>query len=634
MVRCPIKKSDFFEKGQVTQIKHAPRQFERQFISGVMVSFFNRYPRSIGSVASCRVGSRHDGAVRPAPARRIFRCGVASLLLSIGVIGALPTGANAAVVSACSGVSLPPSVVTGILTPVLGALNPILNIPPFNLGTTLTAINGGAPISLQVLDTNGNVVSNTAPCVNTATAFQLNTPAGIAFGGNQITGLGNGVTASAGDINAIAIGNGAVTSNAAIKAVAIGFGSSAAGVGSIAFGPGATTSAGATNAVAIGNSSNAGAAGSIALGANATTSTANDVALGTNSVAGAADGGWAGTTIGGTTIASNVLTANAVVGISGGGINRQIQGVADGAVNATSTDAINGSQLFYSIQALSAAISVPVAADNVNNLAAPNVVAGRNGVAIGYGAASSGQNSVALGNGSTDGGRANVVSVGAADATRQIINVGAGTQGTDAVNVSQLQPLVTALGGGTTINTTTGAVTGPTYNVGGTNYTDVGSALAATNKLAVQYTPDANGNPTNQITLSGANNGQPVRISNVAAGVNNNDAVNVGQLNAVSSRIDQFASGLSSLAGTVAQNQNEALRGIAGATAMANLPFGSTPGKWSPAVSFGGYKGQTAIAMGVQYNTDDEFHIKIRATASLVPGTNDVTFGGGAGWEF
>jgi autotransporter adhesin len=557
-----------------------------------------------------------------------------SISLSIGVLGSVSTGASAAVVSACSGVSLPPSVVTGVLSPVLGALSPILNIPPFNLGTTLTSINGGAPISLQVLDTSGNVVSNTAPCTTTATAFQLDTPAGISFGGNQISGLGNGAAASAADINAIAIGNGAATSSAAVKAVAIGFTSSAFGAGSVAIGPAATTSAAATNAVAIGNGSLATGAGSMALGAGAFTATANDVALGTNAVAGAADGGWAGTTIGHTTIASNTLTANAVVGISGGGINRQIQGVADGAVNATSTDAINGSQLFYSIQALSAAITVPVAADNVNNLSAPNVIAGRNGLAIGYGAASSGQNSVSLGNGSTDGGRTNVVSVGAAGAVRQIINVGAGTQATDAVNVSQLQPLVTALGGGANINITTGAVTGPTYNIGGNTYNDVGSALAATNRLAVQYTADVNGNPTNQITLSGANNGQPVKISNVAAGVNNNDAVNVSQLKAVSNRIDQFANGLSGLNGTIAQNQTEAQRGIASTAAMATLPFGTTPGKWSPAVSVGGFKGQTAIAAGVQYNSDDEYRIKLRATASVVPGSSDVTFGGGAGWEF
>jgi trimeric autotransporter adhesin len=700
-----------------------------------------------------------DSRIYPGPAGyRRYRISIQPVLAVLSICVGLNCGlskANAAVVSACSGVSLPPSVVTGILAPVLGELSPILNLPPLNLGSTLTSINSGAPINLQVLDTSGNVVSNAAICNSTASSFQLDTPAGIAFGGNQITGLGNGATASAADINAIAIGNGASTSNAALKAIAVGYLSSATGAGgvalganavatnagdvalgsgsvsaaavgtagttlngtaytfagatptstvsvgsvgnertitnvaagrlsasstdavngsqlfatntalnsiantvnfinngggieyfhsnstladstaggtnSVAIGPTATTAAGATNAIAIGNGSNANAAGSVTLGAGAATSTANDVALGTNAVAGAADGGWAGTTVGGLLIATNTLTANAVVGVSGNGINRQIQGVADGAVTATSTDAINGSQLFYTIQALTTAVSAPIAADNVNNLPAPTAAAGKNGLAIGYGAATSGTNSVAIGNGSSDGGRANVVSVGTAGATRQVVNVGAGVLATDAVNVSQLQPLVTALGGGATFNTTTGAVTGPTYNVGGVNYTDVGSAIAATNKLAVQYTADSSGNPTNHITLSGANNGQPVTISNLAAGVNNTDAVNVGQLKAATSNVFNQ---LSSLSGAITQNQLEAQRGIATTAAMANLPFSTTPGKWSPAIGYGGFKGQNAVAMGIQYNADDDLRFKLRATASYVPGSNDVTFGGGAGLEF
>ncbi|PAJ76616.1 hypothetical protein CJO71_33535 [Burkholderia ubonensis] len=49
-----------------------------------------------------------------------------------------------------------------------------------------------------------------------------------------------------------------------------------------------------------------------------------------------------------------------------------------------------------------------------------------------------GSNSVAIGANSTDGGRSNVVSVGNDTQQRQIVNVAPGTQGTDAVNVNQL----------------------------------------------------------------------------------------------------------------------------------------------------------------------------------------------------
>nr|WP_241332151.1 ESPR-type extended signal peptide-containing protein [Burkholderia cenocepacia] len=99
--------------------------------------------------------------------------------------------------------------------------------------------------------------------------------------------------------------------------------------------------------------------------------------------------------------------------------------------------------------------------------------------ALGVGAIASGSESVALGvNSRAD--RDNSVSVGNATQQRQITNMAAGTQATDAVNVSQLEPVVTALGGGAAIDPTTGAVTGPTYNLanGGTQ-TTVGGALGA-----------------------------------------------------------------------------------------------------------------------------------------------------------
>ena len=74
----------------------------------------------------------------------------------------------------------------------------------------------------------------------------------------------------------------------------------------------------------------------------------------------------------------------------------------------------------------------PVMAEDAVNLA-PDATK----IAIGEGAVASGEGSVALGVGSV-ADRANAVSVGSTGANRQIINVAAGTEGTDAVNVSQL----------------------------------------------------------------------------------------------------------------------------------------------------------------------------------------------------
>ncbi len=64
---------------------------------------------------------------------------------------------------------------------------------------------------------------------------------------------------------------------------------------------------------------------------------------------------------------------------------------------------------------------------------------GAGGLALGNGASSTGTGSVALGQGSTDGGAARVVSVGGVGSERRITNVGPAVNGTDAVNLSQLQ---------------------------------------------------------------------------------------------------------------------------------------------------------------------------------------------------
>jgi autotransporter adhesin len=84
-------------------------------------------------------------------------------------------------------------------------------------------------------------------------------------------------------------------------------------------------------------------------------------------------------------------------------------------------------------------------ASNVGSSAAGSTALGwyatstaASGVAVGGGAAATAANSVALG-ASSLANRANTVSVGTAGATRQIVNVGAATQATDAVNYAQLQ---------------------------------------------------------------------------------------------------------------------------------------------------------------------------------------------------
>ena len=74
----------------------------------------------------------------------------------------------------------------------------------------------------------------------------------------------------------------------------------------------------------------------------------------------------------------------------------------------------------------------------VNSDGADAAASGAEAVAIGAGASAVAGNAVALGSGSV-ADRENTVSVGAADAQRQLVNVAAATEATDAVNLGQLQ---------------------------------------------------------------------------------------------------------------------------------------------------------------------------------------------------
>jgi trimeric autotransporter adhesin len=132
----------------------------------------------------------------------------------------------------------------------------------------------------------------------------------------------------------------------------------------------------------------------------------------------------------------------------------------------------------------STAIGVNAHANGLSALAAgaDALASEANSIAIGASASATAANSAAIGANSV-ADRANTLSVGSAAAdggfTRQIANVANGLQANDAVNVSQLTSVVNALGGGASIDPTTGEVTGPTYTIGGNTVEGVGGAITA-----------------------------------------------------------------------------------------------------------------------------------------------------------
>ena len=162
----------------------------------------------------------------------------------------------------------------------------------------------------------------------------LSTNAGNSVKGDNnlamMVGAGNNIEGG----NNIAIGTNANSGTPTAKRVV---------TNSIAMG--ANTQATSNNTIAIGPQARALAADAVALGLGSLSNHANSVALGAGSVTSAAHTGdyTLNTSY---TAAGQPVAANGTVSVGSAGKERQIQNVAAGVISATSTDAINGSQLY------------------------------------------------------------------------------------------------------------------------------------------------------------------------------------------------------------------------------------------------------------------------------------------------
>ena len=141
----------------------------------------------------------------------------------------------------------------------------------------------------------------------------------------------------------------------------------------------------------------------------------------------------------------------------------RVTNVKSGELSNGSFDAVNGSQLYATNQAVE------------TNAAAISGVAGNidNG-SIGLVRQDPTSRNVTVARG-TDGTRVDFTGTAG---SRELTGVAAGTGANSAVNVGQLSPVVAALGGGAAVNAD-GSVTGPTYHVQAGTQTTVGNALSS-----------------------------------------------------------------------------------------------------------------------------------------------------------
>ena len=143
---------------------------------------------------------------------------------------------------------------------------------------------------------------------------------------------------SAGDATqAIVIGNGAQAKAAASYSITLGNSAKTEAVTGISIGDRANVASGANSGIALGKNAVANKSGDIAIGESSSTSDKHTVS---------------GLTIGNTTLPTGVAaTDGGTVSFGSGTIKRQIQNVGAGEISDTSSDVVTGSQLYHVIKA-------------------------------------------------------------------------------------------------------------------------------------------------------------------------------------------------------------------------------------------------------------------------------------------
>ncbi|WP_432756927.1 YadA-like family protein [Burkholderia cenocepacia] len=475
-----------------------------------------------------------------------------------------------------------------------------------------------------------------------------------------------GYSASAVGANAIAVGRQASTSGTygtaigyqakgATNAVGVGVLADASGNASVALGNRA--SGAGTSAVAIGSGATAGNANAVALGAGSVTNRDNSVSVGsaaqqrqiTNLAAGtqntdAVNLGQMNTALStkvdntyfkvNSTAAGSVVTSANSIAIGPGASATPAGAVGSNSIAIGNGAAAGGTDsIMIGTNARHAGSGGTVVGGNASAMGGGGAAAfglnsaagGVSSLALGTGALASGRNSVALGGGSVANAD-NTVSVGSTAVQRRIVNLAAGTGATDAVNVSQLTGVTKALGGGAAVGAN-GSITNPTYNVGGTDYHNVGDALDALaasgigNPNAVIYDDATKGT----VTLGGAAATAPVALKNVADAKDDHDALNLGQLKNAGLVGDDGAGNLTSLAVTYddATKDTATLAGASGTT-LSNVKAGVAD---MDAVNVSQLKGSGLIGDDGKSTAA----VTYDRNADGTPNYGSVTLGNGAG---
>ena len=401
---------------------------------------------------------------------------------------------------------------------------------------------------------------------------------------------------------------------------ALGNGASANGEWSTALG--ASTNA-KQQATAVGSNAKALAGNSVAVGVNSSVAEGAycSVALGTSSKV---EEGDAFTTtdledfkkklVDTYNAAWNITSADGtlgVVSVGAKGKERRLVNVARGRIDADSTDAVNGSQLYGLASDLNEKIEnlddkinhISITGDDNINVSKP--ADGEGGTETPGTGSTSPSFDITMSDNPQFGGHADDGQGHAANGSVTV--VGTGTDGTAHKVV---------------VDGATGTVSGLSntewdWNKYGKPAEEggyAGSTNAATESQlqgalegTVQYDRDENGNvDKTNVTLN--KGGDSVTIHNVAAGTADTDAVNVSQLNQAWDQINNNTTAITNIGNKVGELDSRIDEVGAGAAALAALhPLDFDPDdKWDFAAGYGNYRGENAVAIGAFYRPNED----------------------------
>ncbi|WP_251424705.1 YadA-like family protein [Veillonella agrestimuris] len=574
------------------------------FAAGISSNANGRSSTAVG------VGSRADGYRSTA----VGNGGVASADNAIGI------GGNASAISAIS---------MGYQSQAAGLNNVAIGRSANAQGSTSMAIgsntrtydaenNNAERDALDALRGKYTMAGQTIDYVDTANTGS----AQVAVGTNSHAG---GWGASALGYQAYALNSQA--SALGDDAKALGYASSAVGTHTYASG---------RHATALGNGAEALGNQAAAIGAGAAATANNAIAMGWGAGASGENAIAIGTSTG--TVKTWYTTGNAQASHA----TELSQWAASGARSiAIGTDALSTEQDSVALGSLATSITaggVALGAESIADRAALTGVSASS-------SASAAANQVYAMETATDADKAAIVatvkgeqgavSVGTAEQTRQITNVAAGSNDSDAVNVSQLKAVANtikdvevAAGNNVTVTSATeGNKT--TYTVSA----DVGKSDI--NNLQTQITHNANiiNNHEGRI-VDLENRPDKDTVTTIAAGDNsvvvNNDGNNnytIAVSDEIKKQINNNTTNINNMGQRINNLDHKIDKVGAGAAALAGLhPLDFNPDdKWNFAVGYGNYGNANAMAVGAFYRPNEDMMFNVAGT--MGNGENMVSAG-------